>query len=63
MRARDLLTEDELIAVRERHDWKAALCILHAWVMVFGAMALFVWWPNVFTFLLAAAIIGALPMP
>ena len=59
MRARDLLTEDELIAVRERHDWKAAVCILHAWGMVFGAMAIFVWWPNIFTFLLAAAIIGA----
>ena len=59
MRARDLLTEDELIAVRQRHDWKTAVCILHAWGMVFAAMALFVWWPNLFTFLLAAAIIGA----
>ncbi|MEM9357934.1 MAG: fatty acid desaturase family protein [Pseudomonadota bacterium] len=59
MRARDLLTEDQLLAVRERHDWKAAACILHAWVLIFGAMALFVWWPNLMTFILAAAIIGA----
>ena len=59
MRARDLLTEEQLLAVRERHDWKAAALIAHAWIMVFAAMVLFVWWPNVVTFLLAAAIIGA----
>ncbi len=59
MRAKDLLTEDQLLAVRERHDWKAAACIIHAWVLVFGAMAFFVWWPNIVTFVLAAAIIGA----
>lgn len=59
MRARDLLTGEQLIAVRERHDWKAAACILHAWAMVAGAVVLFVWWPNVVTFIVAAAIIGA----
>lgn len=58
MRARDLLSAEQLAAVRDRHDWKAAALILHAWALVFAAMALFVWWPNLVTFLLAAAIIG-----
>ena len=59
MRARDLLSEEQLAIVRERHDWKAAALICHVWAMVFAAMALFVWWPNPITFVLAAAIIGA----
>jgi fatty acid desaturase len=58
MHASKLLTPDQLKAVRERHDWKAVALIVHAWAMVFGAMALFVWLPNIVTFLLAAAIIG-----
>ncbi|MGI9424579.1 MAG: fatty acid desaturase family protein [Hyphomicrobiaceae bacterium] len=58
MQARNLLTQEQLSAVRERHAWKAGLCVLHAWGMIFAAMAMFVWWPNIVTFLLAAAIIG-----
>lgn len=58
MRAKDLLTPEQIEAVRERHDWKALALIVHAWGVIFGAMALFVWWPNVVTFLLAAALIG-----
>jgi fatty acid desaturase len=58
MRARELLTQDQLEAVRERRDWKAVALIAHAWGLVFAAMALFVWWPNVVTFIVAAAIIG-----
>jgi fatty acid desaturase len=33
--------------------------VFHAWAVIFGAMAMFVWWPNPLTFLLAVAIIGA----
>ncbi len=58
MRARDLLSTSQLADVRARHDWKAAALIVHAWAMIFGAMALFAWWPNVLTFVFAAAIIG-----
>lgn len=58
MRAKELLTPEQLAAVRERHDWKAVLLICHAWGVIFAAMACFVWWPNVVTFLLAAAVIG-----
>ena len=40
MRARDFLSEDELIAVRERSTWKGAALIVHAWALILGAIAL-----------------------
>jgi len=58
MHAKQLLTAGQIEAVRERHDWKAIALIGHAWGMIIAAMALFVWWPNPLTFLLAAAIVG-----
>ena len=58
MRANQLLTAEQLEIVRERHDWKALALVAHAWGLIFAAMALFVLWPNVVSFLLAAAIIG-----
>ncbi|MGY4223569.1 fatty acid desaturase [Bradyrhizobium sp. USDA 4503] len=59
MRARDFLTEDELVAVRERTTWKGAALIVHAWALILGAIALVAWWPNPLTYLLAVAIIGS----
>ncbi|NEU97664.1 fatty acid desaturase family protein [Bradyrhizobium uaiense] len=59
MRARDFLTEDELVAVRERTTWKGVALIAHAWVLILGAIALVAWWPNPLTYLLAVAIIGS----
>ncbi|MBZ0217732.1 MAG: fatty acid desaturase family protein, partial [Fimbriimonadaceae bacterium] len=58
MRATDLISKDQLAAVRARADWKGIALVIHAWAVIFAAMALFVWWPNIFTFLLAAALIG-----
>lgn len=58
MRAKQLLTPEQLDVVRERHDWKALALIAHAWALILGAMALFAWWPNAVTFVVAAAIIG-----
>jgi len=58
MRARDLLTEDQLAVVRERHDWKSMALIAHAWAIIFAAMALFAWWPNPLTFLIAAVLVA-----
>ncbi|MCB1509566.1 MAG: fatty acid desaturase family protein [Hyphomicrobiaceae bacterium] len=58
MRPRNLLTEQQLAIVRERHDWKGLALVAHAWVVILGAMALFAWWPNPVTWLVAAAIIG-----
>jgi fatty acid desaturase len=59
MRARDFLTEEQLIEVRHRATWKGAALIAHAWVLILGAIALVAWWPNPLTYLLAVAIIGS----
>lgn len=58
MRPHNLLRDDELRIVRERHDWKALALIGHAWILIFAAMAFFAWWPNPLTWIVAAAIIG-----
>jgi len=59
IRARDLMTDQELIEVRTRATWKGIGMIVHAWALIFGAIALVAIWPNPFTFLLAVAIIGS----
>ena len=43
MRARDVLSEDELVAVRERFTWKGVAMIVHAWALIIGAIALVAW--------------------
>lgn len=57
--ARELLSPEQLEIVRTRSNWKAVGLLAHAWTVIFAAMALFVWWPNPLTYLVAAAIIGA----
>jgi fatty acid desaturase len=59
MRARDFLSEDELVVVRERFTWKGAALIVHAWALIIAAIALVAWWPNPITYLLAVGIIGS----
>src|SRR6202008_1669402 len=59
MRARDFLSEDELVAVRERFTWKGAALIVHAWALIIAAIALVAWSPNPITYLLAVGIIGS----
>src|SRR5215470_17820508 len=59
MRARDFLSEDQLIAIRERVTWKGIALIVHAWTLILGSIALVAWWPNPLTFLLAVGIIGS----
>ncbi|HKU99871.1 MAG TPA: fatty acid desaturase family protein, partial [Vineibacter sp.] len=54
----DYLTADEIRVLRRKSDVVGALLVLHAWGLIFGAMALFVWWPNPLTFLLAVMVIG-----
>jgi fatty acid desaturase len=53
------LSRDELRVLRRRSDWRGAWMIAHAWGLIFGAMALFAWWPNPFSFILAVMIVGA----
>ncbi|WP_315832331.1 fatty acid desaturase family protein [Bradyrhizobium prioriisuperbiae] len=59
IRARDLMSDAELIEVRTRSSWKGVALIAHAWTLIFAAIALVAWWPNPLTYLLAVAIIGS----
>ncbi|MDR3467923.1 MAG: fatty acid desaturase family protein [Xanthobacteraceae bacterium] len=59
IRARDFMTDAELIEVRTRSSWKGAALIAHAWVVIAAAIAMVVVWPNPLTFLLAVAVIGS----
>lgn len=59
LRARDLMTEQELIEVRTRKTWKSVGLIAHAWALILGAIAMVALWPNPVTFLLSVAIIGS----
>src|SRR5882762_4732555 len=59
IRARDLMTEQELIEVRTRSTWKSVALIAHAWTLILGSIAMVAVWPNPFTFVLAVAIIGS----
>jgi fatty acid desaturase len=49
---------DRLRALRERSDLMGLFLVLHAWIIILGAGALVVRWPNPFTFVLAVVIIG-----
>jgi fatty acid desaturase len=59
IRARDLMTDQELIEVRARSTWKSVALIAHAWTLILGSIAMVAVWPNPFTFVLAVAIIGS----
>jgi len=59
LEASKLLTSDQVQRLRAKSTLVGALLVLHAWALIFGSMALFVWWPNPFTFLLAVMVIGA----
>ncbi|WP_290817060.1 fatty acid desaturase family protein [Ferrovibrio sp.] len=56
--ARTVFTPDEIRTLSQRSDWMGAYLVLHAWALIAGAMALFVWLPNPLTFLLAVMVIG-----
>lgn len=57
-RVSDYLTAGQAAGLRGKSDLVGALLVLHAWALIGGSMALFVAWPNPFTFLLAAMVIG-----
>ena len=59
MRARDFLTEPELVEARTRRTWRGVGLIAHAWALIFAAIAMVAIWPNPLTYLLAVAIIGS----
>src|ERR1700736_5981336 len=59
MRARNFLTEQELIEVRTRATWKSISLVVHAWTLILGSIAMVAAWPNPFTLVLTVAIIGS----
>ena len=52
IRARDLMTDQELIEVRTRFTWKSVALIAHAWTLILGSIAMVAVWPNPLTFVL-----------
>jgi len=46
IRARDLMTEQELIEVRTRSTWKSVALIAHAWTLILGSIAMVAVWPK-----------------
>lgn len=58
MQAREVFTPEEIRSLSRRSDLVGALLVLHAWGLIGGSMALFVWLPNPLTFLVAVMVIG-----
>src|SRR5476649_1730509 len=54
----DYLTAEQTRTLGYKSDFFGALLVLHAWALILGSMALFVWWPNPFTLLLGVMVIG-----
>ncbi len=59
LRPQDVFTNEEWSNLSRREAWKGPALIIHAWVLIIGACALFAWWTNPLTWLLAVMIVGA----
>ena len=57
--ARELIDPAALAALRERVEWKGVALIVHAWAVIFAAIALVAVFPNPLTCLLAVVLIGS----
>ncbi len=53
-----LLTPQQVQRLRGKSDLVGALLVLHVWGLIFGSMALFVWWPHPLTLVVAVMVIG-----
>lgn len=49
----------QIKALAQRSDLWGAWLTLHLWLVIFGAMAMFIIWPNMLTFILAFLLIGS----
>lgn len=58
LKASDILLPHEMQHLKRRSNVRGGLLVLHAWGMIVGAMAVFAWWPNPLTFVLAVGMIG-----
>lgn len=57
--ATSLLTPAQLERVRSRSNLRGAALVAHAWLLISGAAAVFVVWPNPATWVLAVMVIGS----
>jgi fatty acid desaturase len=57
--ARELVTPEQLAALREPMEWKGIALIAHAWIVILGAIALVAAFPNPLTWLVAVLLIGS----
>jgi len=57
--ARELLAPQELVALRERIEWKGIALIAHAWAVILGSIALVAIFPNPLTYIVAVVLIGS----
>jgi fatty acid desaturase len=57
--ATSLLTPEELDQVRARSDVRGVLCVVHAYAVIFGCMALMALVPNPLTWAIGIVLIGA----
>ena len=58
LHGKELLSEARIARLRARSNVVGALLVAHAWAVIVGAMAVFAWWPNLLTWLVAVIVIG-----
>ena len=49
-----LLSDQEIAILREKKDWKTTMTIISMWAQVFFAFSLFIYLPNVLTFIISS---------
>lgn len=54
----EAFTSEETASVRTRSDLRGLWCVAHAWLVIAAAMALYAFWPNPLTFIVAVILIG-----
>ena len=59
LKASDILSHEEMFALRAKSDWIGVGLVLHAWAPVAASWTLFALWPNPLTFLLGVLVVGA----
>jgi fatty acid desaturase len=57
--ARELLSAEQLVSLRQPREWRGVALIAHAWAVIFAAIALVAVFPNVFSYALAVMLIGS----
>ena len=55
----EVISKEQYEEIKEKQDWRNILSISSNWLQMSGAMALFFFYPNVLTFLVALVIIGS----